>query len=86
MNDYNIYAGIGGSFGKAKYQFTTLCESLEEAEKIALSIAEQDYIAYDKQDDLQIESYAILTSEDHNISPDNLILDYIIEDSNESEG
>ena len=32
LKEYNIYSGLGGGFGGASYQYTTLCESAEDAE------------------------------------------------------
>lgn len=47
MKRYNIYAGLGGSFGGATYQYTTDCENLEEAEQAAYSIAVEVYESYE---------------------------------------
>ena len=43
MNQYNIYAGLNGSFGGCKYQYTTSCKSIEEAEDIAFKEACEIY-------------------------------------------
>lgn len=107
MDKYNIYAGLGGSFGGANYKFTIEANSLEEAEDIAYQAAVEEYEEYegyyglktwaecaeelgvdienedsDDVDDLyneEIESwikyYAILASEDKNISKDELIME-----------
>lgn len=106
MDKYNIYAGLGGSFGGANYKFTIEANSLEEAEDIAYQEAVEEYEEYegyhglktwaecaeelgvdienedsDEVDDLYneeieswIEYYAILTSEDKNISKDELVM------------
>ena len=106
MDKYNIYAGLGGSFGGANYKFTVEANSLEEAMDIAYQEAVEEYQQYeglhglktwidcaeelgadieeedsDDVDDLynsEIESwidyYAILTSEDKNISKDELVM------------
>ena len=39
MKQYNIYAGLNGSFGGASYQYTTLADSFEEAEQEAFEAA-----------------------------------------------
>lgn len=107
MDKYNIYAGLGGSFGGAEYKFTIEANSLEEATDIAYQKAVEEYEEYegfydgvktwadcaeelgvdvenedsDDVDDLYneeiescIEYYAILTSEDENISKDELVM------------
>lgn len=106
MDRYNIYAGLGGSFGGAEYKFTIEANSLEKATDIAYQEAVEEYEEYegyhglktwaecaeelgvdvengdfDDVDDLyndEIESwinyYAILTSEDKNISKDELVM------------
>lgn len=43
LREYNIYAGLGGSFGGAKYQYTTLCASMDEAEDEAYQAASREY-------------------------------------------
>lgn len=43
MKQYNIYAGLNGSFGGASYQYTTLAESYEEAEQEAYEAACDKY-------------------------------------------
>lgn len=106
MDRYNIYAGLGGSFGGAEYKFTIEVNSLEKATDIAYQEAVEEYEEYegyhglktwaecaeelgvdvenedsDDVDDLYneeielwIEYYAILTSEDENISKDELVM------------
>lgn len=106
MDKYNIYAGLGGSFGGAEYKFTIEANSLEEAEDIAYQEAVEEYEEYEgfyglktwtdcaeelgvdveneDHDDVNdlyneeieswIEYYAILTSEDENISKDELVM------------
>lgn len=43
MKQYNIYAGLGGSFGGAHYQYTALCMTLEEAIDEAYECACEEY-------------------------------------------
>ena len=106
MDKYNIYAGLGGSFGGANYKFTIEANSLEEAMDIAYQEAVEEYQQYeglhglktwidcaeelgvdieeeDSEDvddlynseiELWIDYYAILTSEDKNISKDELVM------------
>ena len=106
MDKYNIYAGLGGSFGGANYKFTIEAKSKEEAEDIAYQEAVEEYEEYEgyhglktwaecaeelgvdvENEDLDdvndlyneeieswIEYYAILTSEDENISKDELVM------------
>ena len=109
MDRYNIYAGLGGSFGGANYKFTIEANSLEKATDIAYQEAVEVYQDFEgtygimdwndcaisleidpctENDDLiaevdelyneemenWIEYYAILTSEDENISKDELVM------------
>lgn len=46
LKEYNIYAGLGGSFGGARYQYTTIAESEEDAVNEAYSIACEEYDSY----------------------------------------
>lgn len=46
MKQYNIYAGLNGSFGGANYQFTTLCETEDEALGDAFESACEEYEQY----------------------------------------
>ena len=43
MKEYNIYAGLGGSFGGARYLYTTLCESEDDAADEAYQAACEEY-------------------------------------------
>lgn len=47
MKQYNIYAGLGGSFGGANYQYTTLCETEDEAFDEAYERACEEYEQYE---------------------------------------
>lgn len=47
LKEYNIYSGLGGDFGGASYQYTTLCESAEDAEKEAYESAVEEYQSYE---------------------------------------
>ena len=44
---YNIYAGLGGSFGGATYQGTGDFESRESAEEMAYQYAVEEYELYE---------------------------------------
>lgn len=45
--EYNIYAGLGGGFGGARYQYTGLFNSEEEALEEAYAVACEEYEAYE---------------------------------------
>lgn len=47
MERYNIYAGLSGGFGGASYQYTTDCDSLDEAEKLAYLASVEEYESYE---------------------------------------
>ena len=47
LKEYNIYSGLGGGFGGASYQYATLCESAEDAEKEAYESAVEEYQSYE---------------------------------------
>lgn len=47
MNDYNIYAGLSGSFGGATYQGTLKNASVLEAEEYAYECAVSIYESYE---------------------------------------
>lgn len=55
--EYNIYSGLGGSFGEAKYQYTGLFNSQEEATNEAYQRACEEYDSYS-------ESHGLLTYEE----------------------
>lgn len=55
--EYNIYAGLGGSFGGATYQYTGLFNSQEEADNEAYQRACEEYDSYS-------ESHGLLTYEE----------------------
>jgi hypothetical protein len=44
---YNIYAGLGGSFGGATYQGTGEFKSEEDASEVAYDIAREEYESYE---------------------------------------
>lgn len=50
---YNIYAGLGGSFGGAKYQFTADFEDYDDAEDAAYQEAMEIYEEYEGLHGLQ---------------------------------
>ena len=47
LKEQNIYSGLGGGFGGASYQYTTLCESAEDSEKEAYESAVEEYQSYE---------------------------------------
>lgn len=47
LKEYNIYSGLGGGFDGVSYQYTTLCESAEDAEKEAYESAVEEYQSYE---------------------------------------
>lgn len=47
MKRYNIYAGLGGSFGGAQYQYTTDCENDDAASELAYQAAIEEYEQYE---------------------------------------
>lgn len=121
MEKYNIYSGLSGSFGEASYQYTSLFETITDAEEEAYIRAIEEYESYEglhgikewrdifeeycedhdlepstENEDLYndvinslyqeeidnwVEYYAILTEEDNNVDKEDLILDYIEDDS-----
>ena len=44
---YNIYAGLGGGFGGAKYSGTGEFKSEEDAYQVAYAIAREEYESYE---------------------------------------
>lgn len=47
MEKFNIYAGLGGSFGGASYRGTGDFKSLADAEEEAYQLAVEEYESYD---------------------------------------
>lgn len=47
MAKYNIYAGLGGGFGGANYQYTEEFETKEDAEREAWRCAFEEYESYE---------------------------------------
>ena len=47
MQKYNIYAGLGGSFGGPEYKGTVECEDQAEADDIAYEEACAEYESYE---------------------------------------
>lgn len=73
MKQYNIYAGLNGSFGGANYQFTTLCETEDEALGNAFESACEEYEQYSELHRLPGWEDAIREyCEDNNLSEDEL--------------
>lgn len=52
LKEYNMYSGLGGGFSGASYQYTTLCESAEDAEKEAYESAVEEYQSYEGFSDI----------------------------------
>jgi len=64
---YNIYAGLGGSFGGATYQGTGDFNSIESAEEMAYQCAVEEYEItemYNDEKESWMEYYVRLTEED----------------------
>lgn len=72
LQRYNIYAGLGGSFGGAFYQFTTLAESEEDAANMAWEAAIAEYETFEGNNG--ISSYEDVRNE--NYDPDYTDEDY----------
>lgn len=47
LKEYNIYAGLGGSFGGANYHSTILAEDIDEATDYAYQCAREEYEMYE---------------------------------------
>lgn len=65
---YNIYAGLGGSFGGASYHGTGEFKSEEDASKVAYEIAREEYESYEGYHG--IKDWADV-AEDNNLDPDD---------------
>lgn len=65
---YNIYAGLGGSFGGASYHGTGEFKSEEEASQVAYEIAREEYESYEGYHG--IKDWADV-AEDNNLDPDD---------------
>ena len=65
---YNIYAGLGGSFGGAQYRGTGEFENFDDAEDYAYRTAVEDYESYEGY-------YGILSwydvAQENELDPDN---------------
>lgn len=73
MKQFNIYAGLSGSFGGAHYQYTTLCESQDEAYNEAYEAACEEYDSYAGLHGLPSWEDAVNSyCEDLGITPDDL--------------
>lgn len=48
MRSYNIYAGLGGIEGGIKYLYTTMCDSLVEADAEAFECACEEYSIHEE--------------------------------------
>lgn len=72
LQQYNIYAGLGGSFGGAFYQFTTIAESEGDANEMAWEAAVAEYETYEGTNG--ISSYEDVRRE--NYDPDYTDEDY----------
>ena len=65
---YNIYAGLGGSFGGASYHGTGEFKSEEEASQVAYEIARGEYESYEGYHGIKDWSDI---AEDNNLDPDD---------------
>lgn len=67
MPFYKIYAGLGGGYGDAKYQYTAEFNTEGEAETAAYVEACQLYDSYDPEgwENLVIEAEGIVDEEDY---------------------
>lgn len=73
MKQFNIYAGLRGGFGGATYQYTTICESIDEALDEAFTCAWEDYDAFEGTRGLS--SYENVTERycmEHDLTKDKL--------------
>lgn len=68
LKEYNIYAGLGGGFGGAKYQYTSVYESEEEALEEAHQLAVEEYGSYEGMHGLL--TYDEAETEARNLYPD----------------
>lgn len=50
--EYNIYAGLGGGFGGAKYQYTGLYDNEDDAFMEAYTAASEEYESYSENNGL----------------------------------
>ena len=64
---YNIYAGLGGSFGDAEYKGTIDCKTFDDATQIAYELAIEEYESYAGMKGLK--------------SYDEVAIDYLIEEN-----
>lgn len=65
---YNIYAGLGGSFGGAEYRGTGEFETEEDASEVAYAIACEEYESYEGYHGIKDWSDI---AEDSNLDPDD---------------
>lgn len=69
LREYNIYAGLGGGFRGAQYQYTSLFESEEEAVNEAYYAAKEEYAAYEGMRGL--EDFSDAMEEARSMNPDS---------------
>lgn len=80
---YNIYAGLGGSFGGATYQGTGDFSSRESAEEMAYQYAVEEYETYEGSHD--IRSWADIADEEClDYEEDEYEINELYEDEKES--
>lgn len=78
--EYNIYAGLGGGFGGAKYQYTGLYDSPEKAEEDAYTAAYEEYESYSGYHGLLTYEEALETARnEHPDKSEEELQDYIDE-------
>lgn len=64
--EYNIYSGLGGGFGGAKYQYTGLFDSSKEADEEAYQAASEEYESYSGYHGLLTYEEALETARNEN--------------------
>lgn len=64
--EYNIYAGLGGGFGGAQYQYTGLFDSPKEADEEAYQAASEEYESYSGYHGLLTYEEALETARNEN--------------------
>lgn len=80
LREYNIYAGLGGGYGGAKYQYTSLFESEEEAANESYYVAREEYTTYEGMRGLEDFSDAIEEARSMNPDLDDEELESIAEE------
>lgn len=71
--EYNIYAGLGGGFGGARYQYTGLFNSEEEALEEAYAVACEEYESYEGTGGLMTYEDALEEAEGNESTADEIL-------------